>query len=158
MRNQYHVESLQTEEAAIVKLKIEGFGAVFEAIGSSKRDPQDKHNPEVGLTLALSRAMSDLSKQLEKAARAQIVPKDPPKRLATSLMETINSTLKSNRVDPFKGVTDKEHIDKVYTVACSWCKQPPGKPCYNRVFNKTSSCAHLSRWTEYYDSLGGSGK
>ena len=64
------VDITSTSEATIVTLRafvpVGDRDQVFEAHGTSKRDPHDKHNPEVATKLAYGRALESLGRKLQK--------------------------------------------------------------------------------------------
>lgn len=60
----------------------------FEATGSSRRDPSDPENYELGLKLAVGRALRDLGRQIHREAQEDIrIQSDKDKRQAEAQAE-----------------------------------------------------------------------
>lgn len=70
------IDVISTSEATIAILYIEIDGQEMEFAGTSKRDPSDKHNPEVGQKLAIGRALSKAGRRLERQANGLVACAD----------------------------------------------------------------------------------
>lgn len=62
------VDTLTDENAAVAAATIEEGGKQYTVTASSKREPGDSRNPEVGTQLAIGRALEKLGKDLQLAA------------------------------------------------------------------------------------------
>lgn len=64
-QDDFHIEAMATNDAATAV--VYGNGNKSGA-GSAKRHPIDKPKPQVGMNLAIARALEDLAKKYHKAA------------------------------------------------------------------------------------------
>lgn len=75
--------SLGSRDATVSQITVvleTGERLVFEATGTSKRDPQDEDDPEVAVLLAYGRAFETLGKKMQKRANGLTKHNDDMKR------------------------------------------------------------------------------
>lgn len=62
------IKALGSRDATVARASAIVHGSKYDAEGTSKRDPQDEDNVEVGDLIALGRALESLGKKLQKRA------------------------------------------------------------------------------------------
>lgn len=70
------VETTHSPDCTIVEATATVGYVQYIAIGTSKRDPQDEYDPEVGVQLAFGRAVRQLGREILKNANAQVKEAD----------------------------------------------------------------------------------
>lgn len=73
-------EIVSTSEATIVVVGGQVGGEQFQWAGTAKRFPGDKHLPQIGIRLALSRAFAKASKQMARQANGAVKSLDDNRR------------------------------------------------------------------------------
>lgn len=71
-----NINIIETEDVVAVEVSTWVGQSFFFASGSSKRDPADKQNPEIGLQLALGRAVRQLGREILKSANYLVREED----------------------------------------------------------------------------------
>lgn len=83
--NDISVEIFQSNRAtiaeAVITLHLEDLPHIFlKATGEALRHPEDKHDSDVGVTLATARALSGLARKLERQANGRVKMHDDNRR------------------------------------------------------------------------------
>lgn len=100
------IKAMSSNDATIVRINLwenDFDSVVVSATGIAKRDPIDKHDPEIGMNLALGRAFSAIGRKLEKRANGLVTHNDnlrikkSSSLLLKKLLEPSNDVLSPKR-------------------------------------------------------------
>lgn len=93
-------ENVRTNDAFVRVAVLDGFGDILvEGAGFSRRHPDDKPNKHIGRTLAFSRALDDLSKNIKKMVNFEVGKADNYRRQELSKKRKDSQEVGSDYID-----------------------------------------------------------